>query len=100
MDTEAAIGILAAPGLIAGLLGIIKWGVIERVSWLGFADVKRAIAVALGVCYGVVANASGLIEADNAIIAGMLGITLGLAAIGWREGVPGASNFGNQGGNG
>jgi len=94
MDTQAAIGVLAAPGIISGLLGVIKWAGVEKTRLGGLADVKRAAAILLGVGYGLAADAAGVIEADNAVIAGLLGITLGLAAMGWRDGVPGVRHFG------
>ncbi len=83
MDAQAAIDLAAAPAIISGVLGIINWAAFDRIS--AVADVKRLTALTLGVGYGLVTWQAGFLEADNAIVAGMLGLTAGLGALGWRS---------------
>jgi hypothetical protein len=85
MDVTAAIGIVAAPGIISGVLGVFNWAWFDRVP--SFADAKRLAALVLGVGYGLVGWQGGFLEADNGIVAGILGLTLGLGALGWHAGV-------------
>ncbi len=83
MDAQTAIGLVAAPAIISGVLGIINWAAFDRISTV--ADVKRMTALALGVGYGLLTWQAGLLEADNAVVAGLLGLTAGLGALGWRR---------------
>ncbi len=83
MDVQMAIGLAAAPAIISGVLGIINWAAFDRIS--AVADVKRTTALALGIGYGLLTWHAGLLEADNAVVAGLLGLTAGLGALGWRR---------------
>ena len=91
MDTTAAIGAVAAPGVISGILVVINWAALDRIQVV--ADVKRIAALVLGVGYALLAWQGGILEAENGIVAGLLGITFGLAAMGWHAGMDRVRNI-------
>lgn len=81
MDTQTAIGIMAAPAIVAAVVGVFK-PLLTR--WLT-ADAIPPIALLLGIGYVVLAWAGGVIEAANVVVAILLGVTVGIAASGARE---------------
>ncbi len=81
MEIQTAIGIAAAPGIVAAVIGILK-PILTR--WLP-TDVLPPIALLVGVGYVLLAWQGGVIAADNAIVAVLLGLTVGVGAAGTRE---------------
>lgn len=81
VETEAAIGIAAAPGVVALVVAVFR-PLITR--WLP-SDALPPIALALGVGYTMLAWYGGVIEAANIIVALLLGVTVGVGASGARE---------------
>jgi hypothetical protein len=81
MDITAAIGLVAAPGIVAGIIAAFK-PLIVRYST---KDLIPPLSIALGALYCAVAWKAGVIPADNGLIAVLLGITVGLSASGAYE---------------
>lgn len=78
MDLEATIGIAAAPLIVSGVLGSLNF-VIDRYLT---GDAKRLIALLLGVLYTFVAWQAGVIDVENGWAAALLGLSVGLGAMG------------------
>lgn len=82
MDIDAAIGIGAASGIVAALLGVVK----PLLGRIGVpVEAFPALAVLLGVGWVLASWRGGVVEADNLIVAVLLGIVVGLSAVGARE---------------
>ncbi len=81
IDTETAIGIVAAPGIVAAVIGILKPLLLR---WLP-SDAIPAIALLLSIGYVLLAWQAEVIEAENAFVAVLLGVTVGVGAVGARE---------------
>ena len=81
MDGQAAVGFAAAPAIVWGVLEALKF-LIDRFL---VPDAKRLVAIGLGVGYSLAAWSGGILEADNAMVAGLMGITIGLGAMGFNE---------------
>jgi hypothetical protein len=81
IDEAASVGFLAAPGIIAAILQVFRPFIVGRLS----SDWLPPLALVLGVGYGLLAWQSGLMDASNIVVAGMLGIVVGLAASGAIE---------------
>ena len=70
IDTETAIGIVAAPGIVAAVIGILKPLLLR---WLP-SDAIPAIALLLSIGYVLLAWQAEVIEAENAFVAVLLGV--------------------------
>jgi len=81
MDVTAAIGIAAAPAIVAAVVSVFRPLLARVLS----NDAIPPVAMVLGVGYTVLAWQGGVIDADNGIVAGLLGLTVGLGAAGTRE---------------
>lgn len=81
MDVTAAIGIAAAPAIVAAVVSVFRPLLLRYLS----NDAIPPIAMALGVGYTVLAWQGGVIDAENVIVAGLLGVPVGLGAAGARE---------------
>ncbi len=81
MEVDAAIGLAAAPGIIAALIQAVKPLLLRVVP----SDALPAIAILLGIGYCLLLWEAGVLEVDNAIVAGLLGLTTGLGATGAYE---------------
>ena len=81
MDMTTAIGIAAAPAIVASVVAVFRPLLLRYVT----SDAIPPIALALGVGYTVLAWQGGAIEAGNGVVAALLGVTVGLGAAGARE---------------
>jgi hypothetical protein len=81
MEVNAAIGLAAAPGIIAAVVQVLKPLLIRMMP----ADLIPVVAVLLGIVYCLLLWEAGVLEADNAIVAGLLGLVTGLGATGAYE---------------
>lgn len=86
MDLTDAIGLVAAPGIIAGVIGAVKplW---DRVGLPH--EAIPALALIMGVAYTITAWLGGIIDIDNVYVAILLGLTVGIGAPGVRETIKG-----------
>ena len=82
MDVAGAIGLAAAPGIVSGVLAQLK----PALRALGVSSAFYPLmALLLGVAYAFAAWGAGIVPCDNPFVAMLLGLTVGLGAVGWRE---------------
>jgi hypothetical protein len=81
MDITAAIGLVAAPAIVGGIVQAFKPLIVR---WLT-KDVIPPLSIVLGAGYCYLAWQAGVIPADNVLVAVLLGITVGLSAGGAYE---------------
>jgi len=81
MEIETALGIVAAPAIVASVVAVFRPLLLRVLT----SDAIPPIALLLGVGYTVLAWQAGVIDAGNALVAVLLGVTVGLGASGARE---------------
>lgn len=81
MDYMTAIGIAAAPAIVASVVAVFRPLLLRYLN----SDVIPPLAMVLGVGYTLLAWQGGVVDAENAIVAVLLGVTVGLGAAGARE---------------
>ena len=82
MDVTGAIGLAAAPGIVSGVLAQLK----QAMRALGVSSAfYPLIGLLPGVAYSFAAWGAGIVPCDNLFVATLLGLTVGLGAVGWRE---------------
>lgn len=77
IETSDAIGIAAAPVLVASVVQWILKPLLGK--WLG-GDRTLGVVGLLGVGYVLLAWYGDVIQAENAVVAVLLGLTVGVAA--------------------
>jgi hypothetical protein len=85
IEENAAIGLAALPWIVSGVIGALK-PLLQRLLPGGLAgDVTPALALLLGGATVSIGAAGGVVDADNPFVVLLLGVNVGLAAIGARE---------------
>jgi hypothetical protein len=78
IETVGAIGLAALPGIVAGLIAVVRPLIEKRLT----SDVLPPLAVVAGVGAAFLAEAGGALDYGNPAALVLVGINIGLAAVG------------------